>query len=220
MDSTSKLNLEKLYNTYEFIGISLDDFDMLVETVIIDYKKKHDKGEIDYKKVEEEVRKRLEHFTRESFDSYKGSLTTINGYINEKFEKYDSYEKNLEQLNSLIAFIEKYEYIPEPTLIIDLLERNVLFKYAVQNLFEENKDIIIDGNISKIYNNDLLIEFIELYCMTNNIEIKEVEEDLLEGLSDDLSFDGIDDEKKENTFTIHGESKKKEETNNSTLKKV
>ena len=107
----------------------------------------------------------------------KDNIDTLNNYINSVFNDTDDYSVCIKNITRLNYLLNKNKKDIQMDTIINLLKNNRLFNYYIETIFNHNKNIITDGRIDILFNNDLLINSIGVYCIINNIEIKEVDYD-------------------------------------------
>ena len=107
-------------------------------------------------------------------------ISLINSYVLGKFKYLKNYNKVSECLLELDSFLKLYDYMLPQNIIIELLDNNLVFNKAVSIVFEHNKDKIVEGKCSEIFNSPFLVMLMETYASVNNIEIKSSQEDVIE----------------------------------------
>ena len=60
-----------------------------------------------------------------------------------------------------ISFLRRNSYIPDPDFYITLLSESEIIEKIVELVVEDNYDNIINGKIENIYDNEIIISFIE-----------------------------------------------------------
>ncbi len=175
---------KNIYRDYGFIGIPLDEFNSLYNRVLKDYEKSQSN-----KSAEDFVLQRLRMFFEEKikhqFTTFEGSLNIINNFIKNRLISPNNYDGAIKQIKKLLDFLGKYDYIPNPDLVIELFNRNPVFNSIIEKIYSNYKSIIKKGEIEKLYDNEILIGFIEIYCMINNIEKIEVKEEIEEEIGEE-----------------------------------
>ena len=167
-----KDDLDKIYNSYSYVNIKREEYMEIVLQEIENSKKAYN-GNVKYSEyLSKKIKLKIAEILKNKLNSPESSLQIISNYIEFIFNnvnlKYDNAVKLLKQLSN---FLEKYNFIPNPNLIIDLMNSNATFYKIVEIVYNKNKDKIIKGNLSELFNNDIIDSFIEIYCMLNNIEI-------------------------------------------------
>ncbi len=109
--------------------------------------------------------------------NYKKAFNILNSYINQNFATMTSKEDSLKYFKKFSSFLESYNFTPDPDLLIELIEKNSLFKQMIDFIFEGYQLPIISGKIQNIFDDRLLLSIIDIYCMLNNIEVKEFDDD-------------------------------------------
>ena len=157
-DESMKL-IDSLYNKYAFIGITKEDYDALVETVLIS--NNGDFAAIINEKLKEIVNNQLQ----------KDALTVIKKYVNYYFSKVTKYSEALDAFSEFSSFFEDLNYVIDLYLINDLLKNSSLFQKTTEIIYNTIKASLQKNTIDQFISNPLLISSIDCYCDMNNIEI-------------------------------------------------
>ena len=161
----------KIYKKYIFIGLSQEDYFELVKDEI---EKTRDLYSEDIKYntfMSNRIKIRLSSIVTELFNNKEKALEIINNYINYNFNYDCTYENATKSLKKLNTFLIKYNYFPNPNFIIELLDKNSVLKNTIKVIYEKKSVDIKKGKLKLLFDNDITINFIEIYCMLNNIEI-------------------------------------------------
>lgn len=179
-------SFSNIYKEYIFLNISLDDFNDYVYEIII---KEKDNNKISYNYLKEIIIKFLNKKTKDLLE--KNPIYLINNYIDNNLKTIKNYNESIQELKKLILFFNKYEYIPNTDIIIELLNNKCINK-IITVIYNKKKKQIIDGLSEYIFDNDIITLFIETYCMVNKIEIKKEDNslDFIE-LDDDILNDSF-----------------------------
>lgn len=168
--------IDAIYNKFAFANLSKQDYYNMVIKEIENTKSSFnsDKNYVDYlKKIIES--KMIEMIKTKLLD-HNESIRILNNYIQITVKKTDDYNVIMKQMRTFASFLEKYNYIPTPEVLIELINKNENLNDLIEIIFLKNKDLIVSGNIEKFTNNNTLILLLEAYCLINNIEIKQSEE--------------------------------------------
>ena len=164
--------IEEAYYSFSFLKLNDTEYYNLVIDIIENSKKLY-KNEINYKVyLKNHIISRLKGKVKESLIK-KNAYNIISNYIDYNFDdncKLSIIIRNFEKLDS---FLKEYNYYLSIDNTVDLLTQNNLFLKDINFLFNKYKLNIMDGNLDDIFDNDLIKSIIEVYCMINNIEIKE-----------------------------------------------
>ena len=166
---------EELYSKYDYIFIK-EEYDNLVLDIIEDIKRSNIKDNIDIifiEKINNKIYEYIKSFKKDK-DKY---ISLISNFIDNNYKLYNSYSDNLKELNKLITFLIAIDFSDDIDLITKLINKNNIVNGLLTIIVKQNIDTIKDGKIKKIINDEMLLSFIEVYCILNNIEIKEVYED-------------------------------------------
>lgn len=118
------------------------------------------------------------------------SFVVINNLIDKEFKECKSYNDSIENLKTIEKIFKKLNYIPNPDIIMKLVDENLLLSETIKIIVNNNLDMITKGEINKIFDNDIIILIIESYCMMNNIKIQESEEDNKEFEENIINYEG------------------------------
>ena len=170
------LIIDAIYNKFSFANLSKQDYYNMVIKEIENTKSSFnsDKNYVDYlKKIIES--KMIEMIKTKLLD-HNESIRILNNYIQITVKKTDDYNVIMKQIRAFNSFLEKYNYVPTPEVLIELINKNENLNDLIKIIFLKNKDMIVSGNIEKLTDNNTLILLLEAYCLINNIEIKQSEE--------------------------------------------
>ena len=168
--------IDNLYKSVDYIGITKEDFYNLVLSEI-DKSKKIYKGDIGYiEYIKNRMNIVLVDQIKKNLLEPKVAIIIINNYINKHLKKSVVYEDSIKNFKKLDKFFETYNYIPNPDVLLQIIEENIKFSQMIESVMKKHKTQIISGNLEKIFDYSTIILIIETYCMLKNIEIKEPEE--------------------------------------------
>ncbi len=183
--------INKLYLSFIYISISNEEYEELIIKEISDSKKQY-KGDQKYSDyIKRKIRFQLSEITKKQIFNPKTSFTLLNNYITAKIINISDYINVIQSFNKLSNFLETYNYIPTPDLLIELINKNNTFNQMVATVFKEHYTQIISGKVEELFNDSLLLSTINAYCMLNNIDIAKTENISLENY--DLTKDKTTD---------------------------
>ena len=184
--------INNIYQSSRYIGISEQDYYDLVIKEISNSKKTYN-GNTQYSDfIKKKIRTSLSEQIRTLIYDSSTSFKIINDYINQKFSQISTFEDAIKYFKKLDSFFEIYNFIPNPDLLIELINKNKIFIDMAESIFKKYNLQIISGNAEKIFDNPFLIFTLETYCMLNNIKIKQEE---TEEIYDVTEFETTDSEK-------------------------
>ncbi len=167
--------INNLYLSFNYLNISKKDYKNLVLNEILETKKIY-KGNQDYKEfLKRKIKHKLSEKTKEMLYNIDTSFTIINNYITKNFNNISNYEETLYCFEKLNNFLNYYDYIPNPDLLIELISKNNYFNKMITIIYNHNQNKIIKGKLEEETDNNLLLLAIDTYCMLNNIEINKLE---------------------------------------------
>jgi RNA polymerase primary sigma factor len=121
--------------------------------------------------LKKRLKARLSSLTIKRLNDSHLAFSLINNYIIYNLDDASNYQDVLAELRKYSAFLGKYDFYPNPDLLIQLLEDNSLLNNLLKIFYQENIDVIKKGDIDKVTGDNLLLSLIKCYCMLNNIEI-------------------------------------------------
>ena len=169
-----------IFNKYKFLNISNEDYKVIVLKEIDDSKTNYD-GSILYSiYLEKLVSKALDDEVAKKINDTKYSYNIISNYINQNVKIATTYNKNLNKLKYIVNFLQKYNFELDRNIIIEVIKNNKILSKLLEIIYIENKQKIILGESDEIFNNNIIVLLIKLYCSINNIEIvdKDIELDI------------------------------------------
>lgn len=168
--------INNLYKTFDYIGITKEEFyDLALREV--DKSKRTYKGDIAYiEYIKNRINIVIVDQVKNKLLEPKSAIIIINNYINKHLKKSDVYEDSIKNLKKLDKFFETYDYIPNPDVLLQIIEENSAFYRMIESIIKKHQTQIISGNLEKIFDDGTITLIIETFCMLNGIEIKESEE--------------------------------------------
>ena len=165
--------IDKIYSSISYIGMNKKAFYELVQKEITKSKKDYS-GNIDYieyikNKIQQELIKQIIKMLADT----DTAVQIINNYANLYLSNDITYNSAIKNLYKLDKLFETYNYIPSPDVLLKLLESNEIISSSVTIIFNKYKNVIISGNLEKVFDTTTIIQLVEAYCIMNNIEIKE-----------------------------------------------
>ncbi len=113
----------------------------------------------------------------------------INNFFSTVLVNVNDYNSAINALEKLSMLFTKYKYNIKVDTIIDLIEKNNSYRRCIEIIFNKNKRKIINGKAILLFKNELILSSIDVYCMINNINVKEFDDFRLnEKDSDGLSL--------------------------------
>lgn len=168
--------IDAIYNKFAFANISRQDYYNMVLKEIDNTKSSFnsEKKYVDY--LKNIIESKMIEIIKTQLLEYNESIKILNSYIQITMKKTDNYDAIMKQIRAFDSFLEKYNYIPTPEFLIELINKNENLNNLIKIIFLKNKDLIVSGNIEKFTDNNTLILLLGAYCLINHIEIKQSEE--------------------------------------------
>lgn len=177
--------IDKIYSSISYIGMNKKAFYELVQKEITKSKKDYS-GNIDYieyitNKIQQELIKQIIKMLADT----DTAVQIINNYANLYLSNDITNNSAIKNLYKLDKLFETYNYIPSPDVLLKLLESNEIISSSVTIIFNKYKNVIISGNLEKVFDTTTIIQLVEAYLIMNNIEIKEEPENKEEETDND-----------------------------------
>ena len=166
-------NIQNIYSSFQYVGLSESEYYNLVITEI-EVSKKIYKGDIPYIDfLKRRIRTNLSEKNKALLMNPETTYKIINAYINLKIKTKNSLEDSIKQFEKINSFFETYNFVPSPDLLIELINKNDIFLDITKVIVNHYKTEIINGKLENLFSNSSLILTIEAYCMLIGLEIKE-----------------------------------------------
>ncbi len=167
----------KKYNTYLIAKLTVQEYHAILLEIIEKSKESYD-GSIEYLEyIKNELDTKIESIIKIKLQDSHFAYTTINNYINNYPNKKVNYNSIIDFFDKLLDFLNQYEYIPNKSIIIKLLNENSYFLKMLEIVIERDKNKLENEPLEILYESPILLSAIEVYCDQNGIEIKTIEED-------------------------------------------
>ena len=185
------VEINKIYSSISYIGMNKKAFYELVQKEITKSKKDYF-GNIDYieyikNKIQQELIKQIIKMLADT----DAAVQIINNYTNLYLSDDITYSNAIKNLYKLDKLFEIYNYIPSPDVLLKLLDSNQIIFSSVTIIFNKYKNVIISGNLEKVFDTTTIIQLVEAYCIMNDIEIKEEPENKEEADNDYMTVDDV-----------------------------
>ena len=154
-----------LYQEYAYAFKDYEDFTLALKSFL-------DKHSIDFDSITmDRYRKYIKTLIHNRLNENK--IDILLNYININI---DPNKDEIEEIGKLIEWFKSLYYTPAPNVIIDLIEKSSIFKNILAKLVSKNSDKIKKYGLNKVFDNELIALFIEIYCTLNDIVLEEIPE--------------------------------------------
>ena len=169
--------INNIYNNYNYIDLSRDEYYKLVIKEINKSKKIYT-GNVSYSDfIKHRIILLLVKKTKKVLNNSLDTFNIIDKYIKNRFNNVVNWEDAENDFNQLSFFCNLCDYNFNIDFVIELINKNEIFFKMVSLVFEHYKKQIMDGNALKMFHNTLLLLAVDAYCFLNDIEIKNDEQD-------------------------------------------
>ncbi len=165
--------IDNIFKQFGYMELPKQEYYKLVKKEICNSKKTYN-GNTSYTEfIAKRIKSSLSEETRKLIHDSASSFRVIDNYVRQNFGSISSCEDAERYFEELNIFFENHEWIPNPDLLIQLINKNDNFNKMIEQIVEQYYEGITKGNAEKIFDNNLLVLTVEMYCMLKNIEIKE-----------------------------------------------
>ena len=161
-------------------------------------------GEID---IESMIKNCSKRYIADTLEEENQAIKVVSNFIKKNIKLKNKYQDNIISFEKIVNFFHDFNCFPPPNLLIELIDKNDTLNRILQDVVENNLEILQKYDIDSKFSDDISKNFIELYCLKNNIEIKKEddiqEEDYTEFITDITNTVYTDDSVKMYLQEIH-----------------
>ena len=166
--------IESIDKKYQYFTIDRVTFEKLVEAAI---NQCQNNLSSDFNEFILEFTTKLTTFTNNYVkniltDSKKFSLIMSN-FIASEIRPSKSYKAAMNNFNKISEFFNNIEFVPTTNLVIELLKDNPLVEELLSMIVEVNIDTVKNNQLETIFEDNISIVLIEIYCMLHDIKINQ-----------------------------------------------
>lgn len=188
MTSQENLEFNKLYNklttsilamyrTYNYLGFTKEEFINLSKQYLIETYNKNQNQKTDIEYYQKNLKRYFYIYTKLKLEDQSTSNKIIENYINEKLNYKTTDEECIKEIIKLSNFLQKFDFFPTPDLCVDIIKSNKKINNILNQIIKDNLNIIINRGIEQLSTHEIFIEFVENYCIINNIKYNNEEND-------------------------------------------
>ena len=133
-------------------------------------------GEID---IESMIKNCSKRYIADTLEEENQAIKVVSNFIKKNIKPQNKYQDNIISFEKIVNFFHDFNCFPPPNLLIELIDKNDTLNKILQDVVENNLEILQKYDIDSKFSDDISKNFIELYCLKNNIEIKK-EDDIQE----------------------------------------
>ena len=161
-------------------------------------------GKID---IESMIKNCSKRYIVDTLEEENQAIKVASNFIKKNIKPQNKYQDNIISFEKIVNFFHDFDCFPPPNLLIELIDKNDPLNKILQDVVENNLEILQKYDIDSKFLDDISKNFIELYCLKNNIEIKKdddiQEEDYTEFITDITNTVYTDDSVKMYLQEIH-----------------
>ena len=150
-------------------------------------------GKID---IESMIKNCSKRYIVDTLEEENQAIKVVSNFIKKNIKPQNKYQDNIISFEKIVNFFHDFNCFPPPNLLIELIDKNDTLNKILQDVVKNNLEILQKSK-----------NFIELFCLKNNIEIKKdddiQEEDYTEFITDITNTVYTDDSVKMYLQEIH-----------------
>ncbi len=166
--------IDKLYFNYLYLGILQEDYDAIVTEEITKYKEAYDGDKPYVNYIKEKVKERLRELGKALAKDENKRIDLANRYFEQKIPVEVVPDEVEDYFKKIKKFLTAYDYEIEPELIRLFLKQCPIFNKLTKLAVQSNYTRIVKGEAEMLFEEDLLLSAVEIYCEINAIKIKEL----------------------------------------------
>lgn len=157
--------------------------------------------------IESMIKNCSKRYIVDTLEEENQAIKVVSNFIKKNIKPQNKYQDNIISFEKIVNFFHDFNCFPPPNLLIELIDKNDTLNKILQDVVENNLEILQKYDIDSKFSDDISKNFIELYCLKNNIEIKKdddiQEEDYTEFITDITNTVYTDDSVKMYLQEIH-----------------
>ncbi len=176
-DKVAKMTEQELYDAlkssstvtlildeFDFLNLKPNDIKRILYKVVYYLKLNNNLENLDYL-----IKTELYRLLKEVASDEIFALNAMSEYVNNRFRNINDFTSAYLALKN---FIYTYRfYLNSPDFIIKFLNSDNSFNQVIKFLVNSRISIIRELGLKNVFNDDFVVSIIELYCMSNNIDI-------------------------------------------------
>lgn len=164
--------IEELYKDFDYLNTTKNNLKSIVLSAI-DKSKETYKGNVQYiEYLKELINNEFMSKTTELMSNSRLRKNIINRYISKDDIKVTNYIKAIERLHKIDSFLKNNKFEINPDYMINLIKNNKSFKKYIELIYNYYERVIIAGKSRDVFQNDLIVLAVEMYCMIQKVDIK------------------------------------------------
>ena len=157
-----------IFKSYNYAFITFNDYLIVIKNILINIiSGLLNNPNINYKNyILKQSKIRLNNYIKNKIEN--DNISIINAYITNNININDN---ELKELKKLIQWFQIIDYIPDPSIIIDLVTNNPKLKEILANIVAKNLNKIQSLGLETVFTDELTFEFLDVYCNVYNIDV-------------------------------------------------
>ena len=179
-------SLRRIYHDYEFLEITKENFEKLTKEFLQDIYNKNNKKNEENNFYITKLKMYLAAYVKMTIEENASKI--INSYINKNLNHSNNNMECLKQLVKLSNFLQKHNYTPTPDLCVEIVKTNQILYSILQTIVDADIEKIKRKGLDYIYDNEIIIQLLDVYCMLNDITLTNEDEEELDDI-DKFEYD-------------------------------
>ena len=168
--------VEEFLKDYTYLNFSLEKIKKYILEEINKTNKLYIEQEQQISHLKKRIVSKIKKIISKKLSNNNIGLKIINSFMKASNITLGSYENNLVSIKKISEFFHTHNFVPDPDLVIELLNNNYIINSIIKQIVEKNLDTIIKDEFKNSCLDNNILLFIEVYCMINNIELEKSNE--------------------------------------------
>lgn len=186
---------EELSSHYSYLSNYDDIYNLAIDKAISDILKEND---VDCNfTIERYLKKHIDESLGIIFSSMQNErIKLFNEFLNSNLHFTASNKNNIEEFSKIADFFKDINYLLTTDNALEIIEGNKLLEKSLKKLVDKNIQRIREDDFSSVTDNEILISFMEAYCLKNDISLvenMELTNEYYETILDDIDSTCISD---------------------------
>lgn len=169
-------SITMLYQNHLYLGLTKEEFSKLLKQFLTEIYNKNKEQTIDIEYYQKNIKRYLDVHVKLKLEDPSTQPKLINNYINEKLKCLNNDIDCIKEIKKISKFLQKYNITITPDICIEIINSNKRINTILKEIVNTNLQLISKLGIEQLDDDEIVIEFIENYCIINHIEYKNEEE--------------------------------------------
>ena len=139
--------------------------------------------------IERQIKDNINNYIKECLNDENLGIKLFNRYCRKNINFGETHDSKIKSLKEIANFFKDLDYFPSLNFYSKILEENTFINSTIKDIVSNNISLIKKGEFDSISDDNIIISFIESYCLKNNIETEENYKELYRATPTDEEYD-------------------------------